>query len=94
MNNKVVQKAVLKAVLICVLHQGDFIVDTQNRTLTMLMLEVCNAACVTIPAFHGCHFEWNRDRAFAARYSGKQVAGTQRSFEMANRSWRLRARSR
>ena len=60
----------------------------------MLMLEVCNAACVTIPAFHGCHFEWNRDRAFAARYSGKQVAGTQRSFEMANRSWRLRARSR
>ena len=36
-------KAVPKAVLICALHQGDFVADTQNRTLTVLMPEVCYA---------------------------------------------------
>ncbi|MDC0345872.1 hypothetical protein OAM99_04290 [Planktomarina sp.] len=42
MNNKVVQKAVLKAVLICASHQGDFVACTQNWAFTVSMPEVCS----------------------------------------------------
>jgi len=38
-----------KAVLICALHQGDFVADTQNWTLTVLMPEVWYADKAPLP---------------------------------------------
>ena len=59
-----------KAVLICALHQDDFVADTQNWTLTVLMPEVWYADKAPLPDYflHASYFETekaNESSAFA-----------------------------